>query len=256
MSDWLRTTYNILVQFGIDPRKCLRSMRGLPLFLWDLLRYRQLSQNRKGALQFGRFYPILHDRFGQSGEASGHYFHQDLWAARKVYKFNPRRHVDIGSSVSGFVSHLLVFRDVEVIDVRPLQSDVSGLRFIQSDATQLFEFENNSLESISTLHAAEHFGLGRYGDPVDPTAHLTFMAALTRVLKPGGRLYFAVPSGIEKLYFNAHRVLSPETVLEGFKGLTLVSFAWVNDAGVLIENAKPQDVRNENYGCGLFEFTK
>ena len=234
----------------------MRSLRGLPLFLRDVLRYRSLSRNRLGALRLGLFYPILHDRYGQSGEASGHYFHQDLWAARKVYQFKPQRHVDIGSSVSGFVSHLLVFREVEVIDVRPLKSDVPGLRFVQSDATQLSEFENDELESISTLHAGEHFGLGRYGDPVDPTAHLKFMAALTRVLKPGGRLYFAVPSGVEKLYFNAHRVLSPETVLAGFKGLRLVSFSWVNDDGVLNENADPQDVRGENYGCGLFEFTK
>lgn len=245
-----------LAQFGIDLRKCFRSVLGIPYFFRDLFRYRALFSKGSGALPLGSYYPVFHDRFGQAGKAHGHYFHQDIWAARKIHQLQPARHVDIGSSIDGFISHLLVFRDVEVVDFRPLHSDVRGLRFLQSDATELSEFRDGELESISSLHAAEHFGLGRYGDPVDPTAHLKFMAALARVLKPGGRLFFAVPCGVERLYFNARRVLAPETVLNAFQGLKLVSFSCVRDDGRLYENCDPTYVGLEVYGCGLFEFTK
>ena len=207
-------------------------------------------------MQISAIYPILHERFSESGQASGHYFHQDLWAARKIYDACPVRHVDIGSSILGFVSHLLTFRKVEVIDIRPLQSNTEGLTFVQGNATNLEEFEDNSLESISTLHAAEHFGLGRYGDQVDPDAHIKFMQALSRVLKPGGTLYFSVPCGVEKLYFNAHRVFAPGTILDAFRDLKLQSFSCVKDDHRFYANCSPTTVEGELFGCGLFEFTK
>lgn len=256
MFELLKLVKNILVQVGFDPRRFLLSMRGLPYFFSDLRKYKKMLETSKNGMKIDTFYPIMYDRFGSSGDASGHYFHQDLWAARKVFKNSPVRHIDIGSSVSGFISSLLVFRDVEVIDVRPNVSKVPGLKFIQADATDLKDFQDGSVESISTLHAGEHFGLGRYGDPVDPDAHFKFMRALARVLKPGGRLYFALPSGQEKLYFNAHRVLAPSTVLNAFSDLKLVSFSCVKDDGDLYENCPTTTVANEVYGCGLFEFTK
>jgi len=57
---------------------------------------------------------------------------------------------------------------VEVVDIRPLNDIVDGLSFIRENATLLPRFENDSIESLSCLHAAEHFGLGRYGDSIDP----------------------------------------------------------------------------------------
>ena len=44
---------------------------------------------------------------------------------------------------------------VEVIDIRPLNSTVPGLVFVQDDATILGQFRDGSLESLSSLHAAE-----------------------------------------------------------------------------------------------------
>jgi SAM-dependent methyltransferase len=256
MFEILKNIAKSAIEFGFDPRRFLLSLRGLPYFIADLRKYNRMLAGSANGMKIGAFYPILHDRFSSSGAASGHYFHQDLWAARKVFEKNPVRHIDIGSSVSGFVSSLLAFREVEVIDIRPNVSKVRGLKFIQADATDLRDLPDNSVESISTLHACEHFGLGRYGDPVDPDSHFKFMRALARVLKPGGRLYFALPSGQEKLYFNAHRVLSPTTVLGTFSDLKLVSFSCVKDDGDLYENCPTATVANELYGCGLYEFTK
>ena len=118
-------------------------------------------------------------------------------------------------------------------------------------------FATDSLPSLSSLHAAEHFGLGRYGDPIDAGAHLSFMKSLQRVLAKGGTLYFSVPlSDRERVEFNAHRIFQPETILSAFDALSLTAFALIKDDGRIYEPAVPADVKGQNYACGLFEFTK
>ena len=200
--------------------------------------------------------PMLADRFEAAGSASGHYFFQDLWAARKIFAVRPSRHVDVGSRIDGFVSHLLTFMPVEVLDVRPLSSSIAGLTFLQEDATELNRIADGSLPSVSSLHAVEHFGLGRYGDPVNPSAAALAMKNLARVLAPGGRLYFAVPVGVERVEFNAHRVFDPRTVLREFQTLDLVSFSIVDDAGNYLEGVDPAKYSGARFSCGLFEFTR
>ena len=59
---------------------------------------------------FGRIFPIFWERFSQSGKMSGHYFHQDLHIAKRIYINNPKKHLDIGSRIDGFIAHLAVFR--------------------------------------------------------------------------------------------------------------------------------------------------
>ena len=145
---------------------------------------------------------------------------------------------------------------VTVIDIRHMESEVPGLTFLQDDATLLTDLPDRSIDSISSLHAAEHFGLGRYSDRVDPTACFTFMRSLERVLRPGGRLYFSVPIGRERVDFNAHRVFSPATIVDSFERLSLVSFSAVDDAGNLHEDVDYRSLPELEYGCGLFEFTR
>lgn len=118
-------------------------------------------------------------------------------------------------------------------------------------------FVDNSIPSLSSLNAAEHFGLGRYGDKIDPDGHVTFMKSLQRVLAPGGRLYFSVPtSDYERVEFNAHRVLSPATVTKAFDRLRLLSFSCIRDDGYLEEDIDLSVAANQQCGCGLFEFMK
>ena len=62
----------------------------------------------------------------------------------------------------------------------------------------------DSVESLSYLYTMEHIGLGRYGDPIDPLGYLKGMNELQRVLKPGGKLYFSVLIGQERVEFNAY----------------------------------------------------
>jgi SAM-dependent methyltransferase len=243
--------------FGLNFVQTARCVRGIPKFLQDYRAYRKQGPPVSFRPSVGQLMPMLTDYRGSAGAATGHYFHQDLWAARRIFRRRPARHIDIGSRIDGFIAHLLVFMDVQVIDILPLDSKVPGLYFHQDDATSLASLRDNSVVSISSLHVAEHFGLGRYSDPVDPWAHVKFMNSLERVLAPGGSLYFSVPIGRERVEFNAHRVFDPETILTQFKGLRLSSFSYVDDRGALHEDRSPADVPgNTSHGCGLFDFTK
>jgi len=242
---------------GVDPVTAARLPLAVPRYVRDYLRYIRARQDPEFPLRLRHLWPALSDFAAHAGSATGHYFHQDLWAARKIHDRRPSSHVDIGSRVDGFVSHLLAFMPVVVVDIRPLTSAVRGLSFFQDDATELGEFLDESVPSLSSLHAAEHFGLGRYSDPIDPRAYWRFAESLQRVLTKRGTLYFSVPIGEQRLEFNAHRVFCPETVLRMFGGLSLESFAFVDDSGAFHDGCLPSDVPPQTkYGCGLFEFTK
>ncbi len=241
---------------GFYPRTLVRTLRSLPSFLRDVGQYQRMNPPQGFRISFRNLFPILTDRAASAGITGDHYFLQDLWAARKIFELKPREHLDIGSRIDGFVAHLLAFRSVTVMDIRPLENNISGLTFLCDDATQMTQVQTNSIESLSSLHVAEHFGLGRYGDPVDPHACFRFMSSLERVLAPGGRLYFSVPVGRERVEFNAHRVFSPKTILEAFPALQLVSFSYVSDDGRFCENQPPLYLPESELACGLFEFTK
>ncbi|MDR2474816.1 MAG: hypothetical protein LBD45_03055, partial [Bacteroidales bacterium] len=58
---------------------------------------------------FGKLYPCLGDKYINNGSAKGDYFHQDLLVARRVYENKPEKHIDVGSSIFGFVSHVASF---------------------------------------------------------------------------------------------------------------------------------------------------
>jgi SAM-dependent methyltransferase len=222
----------------------------------NLVRYWRLHRRGRGSfpIRLRYLYPALGDRHAGAGAASGHYFHQDVWAAREVFRRQPRSHVDVGSSVGGFIAHLLAFREVEYVDLRPLRTNVRGLHFRQGDITAL-PYESDSLESLSALHVGEHIGLGRYGDPVDPDGWLKAIRELRRVLATGGVLYYSVPVGRERLEFDGHRVFDPATIVAAFRPLELTGFSYVDDRGDFFADADHRRVRGW-YSCGLFTFTK
>lgn len=246
---------------GIDLQKMKTVLKQFSSYKADLV---ALKKQKGLDVQFplGTNRPVLDERFVESGTMSGHYFHQDLLIAKKIFRNNPQRHVDIGSRTDGFVAHVAVFREIEVFDIRPQESKVENIIFKTADLMQLpFEMENYC-DSLSSLHAIEHFGLGRYGDPIDYNGHLKAIDNIAKILKSQGRFYFAVPIGPQRINFNAHRVFSIQYLLDILKdNFELVSFSYVNDKGDLVENAdmEPTQVA-ENfgcfYGCGIFELIR
>jgi SAM-dependent methyltransferase len=248
--------YQFVSGSALDPLALGRRVIEAPYFVANLVRYlrRQPRPPSSFRLRLRYLYPALGDRHAPAGDASGHYFHQDIWAARQIHENAPGRHVDVGSSVAGFIAHLLTFREVEYVDIRPLRTNVTGLHY-RAGSLLALPYASDSLESLSALHVAEHIGLGRYGDAVDPDGWRKAVDELKRVLRPGGSLYFSVPIGKERLEFDGHRVFDPKTVIAAFEPLSLVKFAYVDDDGDYVEAADPDGI-NGWYGCGLFLFSK
>lgn len=245
-----------LPQAGLDLRRTRRAVTGIPKFVRQYRQFRAQSAAEGCPIpSLGLLYPIIGDDTEDAGRFEPQYLHQDLWAARKVFGRRPLEHVDIGSRVDGFLTAVLVFCPVTMIDVRPLSNPPLGLRFRQADAMSL-PFSDASIGSVSTLHAMEHFGLGRYGDPIDPHGTSRGLAEVARVAAPGGRVYVGLPVGKERVMFNAHRILPPSTVLRMLSPLRLVSFAAVDDDGRFVADARPDDFQDAALSCGLFELTK
>jgi len=248
--------------FGVNPLAWRSVLRGLGVALRE---YAELKrQNRAAGKPFKIHFsmPCLGDRFDQSGSASGHYFFQDLTVARKIFERAPERHVDIGSRVDGFVAHVAAFRTIEVFDIRPLDLQIPTIVFRQADVTHIPEAFQLYCDSLSCLHAIEHFGLGRYGDPIDLFGYVKGFNCLGQILKPGGILYFSTPIGPERVDFNACRVFSVKTLLDlAHAAFELVAFSYVDDGGHLHENVALTEERIADncgcdYGCGIFEFRK
>lgn len=156
--------------------------------------------------------------------------------------------------MAGFVAHLLCFREVEYVDLRPLPTNVNGLKFNQGSLLAL-PYESGELESVSSLHVIEHIGLGRYGDPIDHQGWRKACRELQRVLRPGGHLYTSMPIGFERLEFDGHRVFDPQTIVKVFDESTLTDFACVDDSGAYVADCDPTRFKGW-YGCGLFHFVK
>jgi len=260
----LKRIYRLMAVFGFDPVKSFNAFRGVPAYVKDLLAYRKQQQAGQVVLfPLAKPYPCLSDRYEQSGVAEGHYFHQDLLVARRVFENSPETHVDIGSRIDGFVAHVAAFRKVQVVDIRPLESEVTNISFMQADLMEKLDPKLvGYCDSLSCLHALEHFGLGRYGDPINSQGYLIGFENFHEILRPQGKLYFSVPIGPQRLEFNAHRVFSVSYLLELFADKYHIErFSFVDNAGQLHENVemRASDVSNNfgcHFGCGIFELAK
>jgi hypothetical protein len=237
-------------------------LKGLPLFLKEYGKIRRQAGACGNRFPFGKLRPCLQERNQESGVLAEHYFDQDLYIARKVFQNNPVQHVDIGSRIDGFVAHVASFREIEVLDVRDLHLGIPSIRFTRADLAAKDFSLVDYCDSLSCLHALEHFGLGRYGDPVNYDGHLIGWENMFRMLKKGGKFYFSVPIGDQRIEFNAHRVFSISYLLGLMeKRYDIDSFAYINDAREFIADATLDESAILNnfgcsYGCGIFEMSK
>lgn len=256
----VRIHWLLASQFGFDPRVFLRSLRGLPRYIKDWLDFRK---NYSGALNF---MPCLHDRYEEGGSTKSEYFWQDLLVARWIFAAKPQRHVDIGSRVDGFVAHVASFRAIEVFDVRPISTQIPGVVFKQADLMRSDRLpatdEGGYCDSLSCLHALEHFGLGRYGDSIDPLGYERGIANMAGLLQQGGTFYLSTPIGRERVEFNANWVFNPHRIIQlaANQGLTLQQLTIVGAGGSIQEVAptpeKLEALAGATYNLGMFVFTK
>jgi SAM-dependent methyltransferase len=224
---------------------------GFVRYVRDRREYRRLSGAEP--LRWRDAYPQVHDRLPRS-PYDQHYFFQDVWAANRIAERRPDRHVDVGSRVD-YVGFLTAICEVEFVDIRPLDVELERLTCVQGSLLAL-PYPDRSVLSLSCLHVAEHVGLGRYGDPLDPAGTRKAASELQRVLAPGGQLLFSGPVGRPRVCFNAHRIHSPSAVVDMFDELVLEEFAGVNDAGQFVRDGRPEELEQSVYACGMFRFVR
>lgn len=139
------------------------------------------------------------------------YFYQDSWAFEKIVERNPKYHIDVGSHHK-FVAFLSKVVPVTMIDIRPLSLVMESIQFKAGSILDL-PFEDNSIDSLSSLCVVEHIGLGRYGDPLDPNGSEKAISELKRVIAPNGHLYISMPIDVRNTtFFNAHRAFEESYV--------------------------------------------
>lgn len=230
---------------------------------------KQLSLFKKQGLKSSVSFPVVRelipcyeDKQENAGMLGFHYFYQDLYIAQRIYQNNPIRHIDIGSSVSGFIAHVASYREIEIYDIRPLKNRITNVKFKQVDIMQLREEDIECTDSISCLHALEHFGLGRYGDPICYDGYLLGFINIHRMLKRNGKFYFSVPLGQQRVEFHAHRVFSLKYLLEMITSYYKIdAFSFIDDNNIFYENVNISEEKIANncgcrLGCAIFELTK
>lgn len=113
-------------------------------------------------------------------------------------------------------------------------------------------YEDNSLESLSSLCVVEHIGLGRYGDSIDSFGSEKAINELKRVLKKGGIILFSIPVDCEnKIYFNAHRAFTRDYILKLFDGFEILEEKY-HYGNKMYDNYDPI----KGFGTGLFMLKK
>ena len=197
-----------------------RGVRKILVFtgiLRDLPKLRRYLQDLKSFQSSGgkvdRWSIHLHEDSDFAGDASGHYFWQDLVVAQWVLAQKKKLVADIGSRLDGYVSHVASSQKVFVVDIRPIKKAIPNVEFIQDD---ILNYKSKKrFEVVTSLHTLEHIGLGRYGDSIDPIGHIKSFAALAEMTLPKGQLVVSFPIDSQtKVEFNGQRVIGYQEPLK------------------------------------------
>lgn len=207
--------------------------------------------------QIHKLAPVLFQFKSSAGVASGAYFHHDLLVASEIFQKNPNMHLDVGSRIDGFVALVAAFRKIYVLDIRNLSSiGHQNIIFQQHDLMR--EWQSEKFDSVSCLNALEQFGLGRYGDAINPDGHKTGFENLLKLLSNGGLLYLAIPIGDKsQTLFNSHRIFTPTEILSWPGNFKVDSFHYTDENGILHRDADLINLRADfEECCGIYFIVK
>lgn len=241
----IQTSKDILIRF---PKKVVLFFK----FIGEYNRFKKLNDHRF-SVAAKDVYPCLKDRVTTT-PFDHHYIYHPAWAARILATTKPALHADF-SSILSFSSIVSAFVPIKFFDFRPAHLNLNGWEGNFADLCKL-DIQDHTYESVSCMHTVEHIGLGRYGDALDPIGDIKAINELKRITKSNGNILFVTPVGKQRIEYNAHRIYSFELIIQLFENCELVDFSLITDEGTYIENAAPELVKNQNYGCGCFWFKK
>lgn len=236
----------IISYFRFSPAKLVSD---LTWYIRDYQKYRSIKENKIFNHGDQHFYPCLTDKT-EITEIEPIYFYQNSWAAKKIFDLKPKKHIDIGSSVTaiGLISQYV---PTTMVDIRPLKVELDGLSFVKGSILKL-PFKNNSLETISSICVVEHIGLGRYGDKLDQFGSEKAIKELQRVVKKGGHIIITVPVDSENhVHFNAHRTFTRSYILSLFSAFKLIEEKYIY--GMRMKDLYDPSI---GFGTGLYLFKK
>jgi hypothetical protein len=246
----LKKIHRVLCGLGINLLLFI-NIRYIHIYIRDYFEFKKLSH-------IDHILPVLGEHKEKSSKVIKHYFNQDLLVASYIFKNSPKKHVDVGSRVDGFVAQVASFRKIEVIDIRKNNFQFKNIIFKKKDITKIDKSMVNYCDSLSCLHTLEHFGLGRYGDQLDPSGHIKGFNNLIKILKTNGILYISFPiSNKNVTYFNSERSFNPKEILKWSNKLKLIKFDFINDDDkIFLDVNLDKFYKNIKYGCGIYTFKK
>ena len=252
-----RAALTVFRQFGVDPVLMFRGIGSVAKYVSDLRKFRSAASKHGHVREKISISPALLDFTENAGNADGHYFWQDLYCAQWITTRNPKGHLDIGSRIDGFVAHLLTGREVTVMDIRSIESKIPNLTFVQADLQSASSLLNTSYDSVSSLHSIEHFGLGRYGDPLDIEGHVKGLINISKLVSSSGYLYISFPIGAPATQFNQQRIIHPTWPIQILKEFKLERFIVIPWRGSPALDTRPDEVDITIQGqAGLYEFRR
>ena len=206
----------MLDEIGWNPLKTASFATGLSRYIFQFIRFRAISK-KANIDQDLKISPILSDYAKEAGDSRSLYFLQDLSCSQYVLSKAPNRHIDIGSRLDGFVAQICASRPIEVMDIRPTETQIKNIYFTQADICKLKPELAESYDLVTSLHALEHIGLGRYGDPIDPNGFTKGLENCRRLARSQGEVLISLPIAStpkDTTEFNAQRIFSSKTILE------------------------------------------
>jgi hypothetical protein len=127
-----------------------------------------------------------------------------LYQALQKYGIEKKKVAILGSDKPRYESICLSYGGMPAtIEYNRIISEDSRLQTMTPD-----EYSKNPItfDAAFSISSFEHYGLGRYGDPLNPDGDIKAISNAKAMIKEKGLLFLAVPIGLDTLVWNAHRI--------------------------------------------------
>jgi SAM-dependent methyltransferase len=155
-----------------------------------------------------------------------------FWLARKLREMGDNKNIlDVGNTKQSNAFNSLANK-VTACLLMPCHDSLSNVRYLIHDVAEKLPFADSSFDVFTSAVSVQLFGLGRYGDKLDPDSLINFVKELERVLKPNSDLIISNTFGYNCLDFNNHYVFDLPTLQNIFSPWKLIDYLIDNGSRV------------------------
>ena len=140
------------------------------------------------------------------GEQYLHGANYHLNAILKYIDNIKNKHVAVIGSQYPWIEAILVNAGAKSITTVEYNVPVCNHNIIKTISYDVFCMSTDKYDAIFSYSSIEHSGLGRYGDPLNPTGDIETMAHIYGKLNTNGYCFLGVPVGKDLLAWNACRI--------------------------------------------------